>query len=276
MDKDYLKKRVKDFNVYVNSNITNQQVYEAYQKFFNWLLNQTDELETDEDKTLLIAIIYDLAYSSIKWAENKMIIFKDYSTNWNSKLIRQVGEFVNQFNAIRKESQLKAYPMDKYRMKYAVIINKMMQERDYATFAYCCQMIQNSGFVNFRKLSDSIKHPHQNENEEFDQPFGKIGNYSKLQFLSKDEKALNELVTIPQAIEMGLNLHLLQWTADTGHQQCYLNGFELERMGFEKPTEDHTPIWEVYESTLTETEKENLKELDEAINEIMAPVTNID
>lgn len=265
MDKIDLKRVDLKFHSKLKELSTDEEKWIRYEDYCNWLSTQSTEKVKNADYFYWIALL-----NACKFLKDCSLKAIDVSKKWNSGLVHSTYEFCKWARENKKN-----YPKE-YDLKLGVLCNKIINETDFATKVYCLSVLQNDKYINLAAEAANALKTELDANEEFDQPFGKIGNYSKLQFLSKDEKALNELVTIPQAIEMGLNLHFLQWTVESGHQPMYLNDFELERMGFEKPTEDHTPIWEVDESTLTETEKENLKELDKVINEIMAPVTNVD
>jgi len=197
--KKLLTEKWDNFKKYISTGRTYQEVYDAYDKFFHWLLNKINDTSTDEEENLLLTTLYKLFSSSTKWAASNGVIFKSYSKQWNWRLVKRVGTFVNECeNASRNGLVVLT---ERRMIIFSNLLNEMMDSNaDFGTVAYCAQMMQQGKFINFKDLAEHVSNPTKNEKMDIgDSPF--LGDpYKEMVFR---HYYTGELMTIDQCIDSG-------------------------------------------------------------------------
>ena len=148
---DELKKTRKSFNEKVEHMNNEKDIISIYERYFNWL-------QDVEDETLYNNEFYSLISSLIKTIHKYGINCKECSTGWNAKLVAKVGDWCSKMYKKKRES-VYINNDDKLLLAFGHIWKELNKEKDFATKAYCYQMIDNYEIVDFKNASALIVEP---------------------------------------------------------------------------------------------------------------------
>ena len=136
MEKSYLEKTEEKFYSSLEKINNAEERFQRYSDFWHWLVQEDDD--TKEVQARLI-------YNVVKWLISTGAIVKNFTANWNRGLVKRTGEYIIKFKEITEMGE-------KDIIEQTSLFHKIINEPDFATMAYCCQMLQRDGVVNFGEL----------------------------------------------------------------------------------------------------------------------------
>lgn len=201
MDLSKLNETFSIFNEKIKDETEPREVLNLYERFYGWLI---ENIQKEEDEPTVVELhnaLYRMLYGMINTISRLNFKCKDYSTKWNKHLIAKTYEV----------SKLPAAP------KLKALMNALVEEKDFPTKAYCYQVLQQDGVVDFstmivNKDKPTVKlRPSMTGNEIEDD--GK-------QYWHAEAK---ELMTYDQCTEKHLGHHMLMYAS--GDQKGLYVGF---------------------------------------------------
>lgn len=191
--------------------------FEGYLNFLNGAINDPSNAEVVET---LIDMKYNMLYQLVYWMVSNNVIAKQRSTNWNGFLVRQVGDNCKQIRLTNTNGYLSAYTVG----KVMSMIEDIEAEQDFATKAYCYQIIQTTGGINLAAWSKIINKERDEAARSTNRPrMG--GGFVKDDGSKYWHTGAKELMTYDECTEKGLGQHLLSYPIGSQYDGLYV-GFE--------------------------------------------------
>ena len=134
MEKSYLEKTEEKFYESLETITKPEEKFKRYSDFWNWLEYQ----EAEQIKARLI-------YNVVTWVNNTDTIVKNFTTKWNSKLVKRTGLYVTKFKEIVQMGEEDI-------VEQTSLFSRIINEPDFATMVYCCLILQQGGVVKFNGL----------------------------------------------------------------------------------------------------------------------------
>lgn len=152
------KKFYSSFSSYKN----NSERFNRTKDYFNWITRMLNEVidngESEEVRQLLNKQQAALIFNFVQWLSKEHVYVKEFSTGWNAPLVKRVANFISTYK------ELKEQPKDEQTAKLSSIFKKVMDEQDFATLAYCCQMLQRDDVIDWKAIADSFNIENTTEN----------------------------------------------------------------------------------------------------------------
>lgn len=215
MEKSYLEKTEEKFYESLETITKPEERFKRYGDFWEWLKYQEAE-EVKEVKARLI-------YSVVKWLIKTDAIVKNFTSNWNPRLVKRTGTFIEKWKKsignfeIPNEEQISLF-------------DRILNESDFATMAYCCQMLQRDGVVDFSSLyKPSVREKHEFIETPIAEGIKRPGIFKPyildngMKYYHPDTK---ELMTYDECTEKGLGRHLLMYPPGHEQQKTYVGFHE--------------------------------------------------
>ena len=224
MEKSYLEKTEEKFYESLETITKPEERFKRYGDFWEWLKYQ----EAEEVKARLI-------YSVVKWLIKTETIVKNFTSSWNPRLVKRTGTFIEKWKGDEDVSN----------EEQASLFDRILKEPDFATMAYCCQMLQRDKVINFADLY-KVK-PKAKKEEPSIEPQGiKRPAISKPYILDTGMKYYHpdakELMTYDECVERGLGVHLLMYPKGHPMQNIYVGFHETNsdkiQTEFDEKTEE--------------------------------------
>lgn len=107
-----------------------------------------------EVQTILRTNMAELLLKTINWMVMNNIKAKEFSSNWNTLLVKRTGDFVDSVkNKIKNEERL----TPREEREKATLLSYINESEDFATIVFCYQMLQLDGVVRLEKVIEELK-----------------------------------------------------------------------------------------------------------------------
>lgn len=178
MNKEELKKIEDSFNEKITNESDSKQLVSLFERFYNWLVDSLKEEKDIEIQADLTDTFNRLLYTIASTLVRRSIRCKELSSNWNSYIVKRTFEICN----------------GKSKNSTKELLEDLLNEKDFPTKAYCYQIIQQNGVVDFssvvfnRKKASSTPRKGDNPNKPiiYDDG-GKYWHMIEKQLLTYDE-----------------------------------------------------------------------------------------
>ena len=140
MEKEKLLNVEKKFYEKLSELGNQKEKFSKFEKYFNWIKSiECPRDTTDETSKLCLQMEGRCIYNLVKWLSSTKMRAKDFTSNWNGALVKKVAKYVEYYEASVK-TNLEPIQIS----KSASIINQVWAEKDFATKAYCWQLLQRA------------------------------------------------------------------------------------------------------------------------------------
>lgn len=190
----------KSFNEKVEQEKDPVEKLKLMEKYYNWLRESLNVEEDVKAKVELSNDFYRLLYGIAACLQKMNVKLKDLSDGWNGALVGRT------------------YRLSKDRSKTELqnLMEDLIKEEDFPTKAYCYQVLQQDGVVDFSKLMVTEK-----QMRTVQRP--KAGGGTVADDGSKYwHTGAKELMTYDECTERGLGHHLLAYPMGHSLSGCYL------------------------------------------------------
>lgn len=176
------------------------EMLDIYERYYYWLRETLNKEEDIKSQVQLTNDFYQLLYGLAVAMQKNSIKAKELSDGWNGALVGR------------------AYRLSKDRSKTELqnLMEDLLKEEDFPTKAYCYQVLQQDGVVDFSKLMVTEK-----QMRTVQRP--KAGGGTVADDGSKYwHTGAKELMTYDECTERGLGHHLLAYPMGHSLSGCYL------------------------------------------------------
>lgn len=212
MDKGELLEIETSFKEKVKDETDSKEIVGLFERFYNWLVDKLKEEKETELQADLTDTFNRLLYTMASTLTRKTIICKKLSSNWNSSIVRRTYEICNnKSQGFTKE-----------------LLEDLLLEKDFPTKAYCYQVLQQNGVVDFSKVVVDRKKLSSTPRKGYSDSNPTIYDDGRRYW----HTAAKELMTYDECTEKGFDHRLLAFPMGSDLQGCYV--------GFDEP--DNRPI----------------------------------
>ena len=222
MNKNELLKTLNTFNEKVENEEDNKRLIDLFERCYDWINENISTEESVEMKTQLQNSLYQLMYKLVSTLINRNIKCKEISTAWNGRLVRKVYDLTKEKNNKSQLSQL---------------IGEVEQEKDFPTKAYCYQVLQQDGIVDFSKLITSDRQFTTVQRPRID---GGFVEDDGRKYWHIDAK---ELMTYDECTEKHLSHHLLTYPIGSDKAKLYVGFDEPDKTLIHQTNNEQVEEW---------------------------------
>lgn len=140
--------KLKTVEAKFNEKIVDANASEALQlmeKYYKWVFNNGEKQE-GEARLAYENAFNQLLYKIAHYVHTKNIKCKELSSGWNPYMVAQVYELSN-------AKRNKTLSIEEYNKKLHLVFQRLLDEEDFATKAYCINVLQDDGVINFASLN---------------------------------------------------------------------------------------------------------------------------
>lgn len=247
------------FKEKIETSTDNEFVIKKFDSYYKYLQDRLDEPQDQEMFNLINVQVLKLIYRLIQWLDRRNIKSKDFSKDWNKKLVARVGNYCNELNERRKNGTLDEQT---FKIKEHFIHQDLFKERDALTVSYCWSMlIRTLGpeliptlIQAFENGNGELQEPNKHDTYVYRPGFdGKQIKDNGMKYWHLDAK---ELMTYDECTERCLGHHLLYYPVGHEWQNMSVGFMETDpskvQKNFDKETEEFIETVFVDEATLTD------------------------
>ena len=212
MNKEELLEIETSFNEKVKDETDSKEIVGLFERFYNWLVDKLSEEKETELQADLTDTFNRLLYTMTSTLTRRSIICKKLSSNWNASLVKRTYELCNgKTQALVKE-----------------LLKDLLDEKDFPTKAYCYQVLQQNGVVDFSKVVVDRKKISSTPRKGYSDSNPIIYDDGRRYW----HTVAKELMTYDECTEKGFDHRFLAFPMGSDSQGCYV--------GFDEP--DNRPI----------------------------------
>ncbi len=140
MEKNYLIEVEKKFYSTINEITDVREKFSRFEKYYNWIKSiECPKDVKDEISNTCLRMEGKCIDQLIKWLTKTNTRSKDLTSNWNGLLVKRVANYVEWY-----EKNVKTNLEPNSISKSAVVMKAVWDEKDFATKAYCWQLLQRA------------------------------------------------------------------------------------------------------------------------------------